>query len=86
MQRLTRRTILAATPITLALGGQLAAARPARAAKKYGPGGRKLATKSQRNRGGCENCTTCQTLHDDLPLVSLLFKSFVCIPWVRGNQ
>src|SRR5215472_2515987 len=38
MQRLTRRTILAAAPITLALGGQLAAARPAGAAKKYGPG------------------------------------------------
>ena len=38
MQRLTRRTVLAAAPITLALGGQLAAARPARAAKKYGPG------------------------------------------------
>jgi branched-chain amino acid transport system substrate-binding protein len=38
MQRLTRRTILAAAPITLALGGQLAAPRPARAADKYGPG------------------------------------------------
>jgi len=38
MQRLTRRTVLAVAPITLALGGQLAAARPARAAKKYGPG------------------------------------------------
>ena len=38
MQRLTRRTILAAAPISLALGGHLAAARPARAAKKYGPG------------------------------------------------
>ena len=38
MQRLTRRTVLAAAPITLALGGQLAAARPARAAEKYGPG------------------------------------------------
>src|SRR6516225_3902848 len=38
MQRLTRRAVLAVAPITLALGGQLAAARPARAAKKYGPG------------------------------------------------
>src|SRR6516162_5488401 len=38
MQRLTRRTVLAVAPITLGLGGQLAAARPARAAKKYGPG------------------------------------------------
>ena len=38
MQRLTRRTVLAVAPITLALGGQLAAARPARAANKYGPG------------------------------------------------
>jgi len=38
MQRLTRRTILAAAPISLALSGQLAATRPARAAKKYGPG------------------------------------------------
>ena len=38
MQRLTRRTVLAAAPVALALGGQLAAARPARAAKKYGPG------------------------------------------------
>src|SRR5215470_14853544 len=38
MQRLTRRTILAAAPISLALGGHLAAARPARPAKNYGPG------------------------------------------------
>ena len=35
MKRLTRRTIITAAPVTLALG---AAARPARAAKKYGPG------------------------------------------------
>ena len=38
MQRLTRRTILAAAPAALALGGPLLAARPARAAKQYGPG------------------------------------------------
>ena len=38
MQRLTRRTVLAVAPITLALGGQLAAARPTRAAKQYGSG------------------------------------------------
>ena len=38
MQRLTRRTVLAVAPITLALGRQLAAPRPARAAKQYGPG------------------------------------------------
>jgi D-alanyl-D-alanine carboxypeptidase len=36
MQRLTRRTVLAVAPMTLALGGQLSAARPARAAKKHG--------------------------------------------------
>jgi branched-chain amino acid transport system substrate-binding protein len=38
MKRLTRRTILAAAPAALALGGPLLAARPARAAKQYGPG------------------------------------------------
>jgi branched-chain amino acid transport system substrate-binding protein len=38
MQYLTRRTILAAAPAALAFGGPLLAARPARAAKQYGPG------------------------------------------------
>jgi branched-chain amino acid transport system substrate-binding protein len=38
MKRLTRRTILAAAPAALALGGPLLAPRPARAAKQYGPG------------------------------------------------
>jgi branched-chain amino acid transport system substrate-binding protein len=38
MQRLTRRTILAAAPAALAPGGPLLAARPVRAAKQYGPG------------------------------------------------
>jgi hypothetical protein len=38
MQRLTRRTVLGAGPITLAVGGQLLATRPVRAAKSYGPG------------------------------------------------
>ena len=38
MKRLTRRTILAAAPAALALGGPLLVARPARAAKQYGPG------------------------------------------------
>ena len=38
MQRLTRRTILAAGPATLALGGAILSPLPARAAKKYGPG------------------------------------------------
>src|SRR5215469_10081396 len=38
MKRLTRRTILAAAPATLALGGPILAAWPARAAKDYGPG------------------------------------------------
>jgi branched-chain amino acid transport system substrate-binding protein len=37
MNRLTRRTILAAAP-ALAFGGPLLTARPARAAKQYGPG------------------------------------------------
>ena len=37
MKQLTRRTILAAAP-ALALGAPFLAARPARAAKKYGPG------------------------------------------------
>ena len=37
MKQLTRRTILAAAP-ALAFGGPLLAARPARAAKQYGPG------------------------------------------------
>ena len=37
MKRLTRRTILAAAPATLAFGGPLLAPRPARA-KQYGPG------------------------------------------------
>jgi len=38
MKRLTRRTILAAAPAALTLGVPLLAARPARAAKQYGPG------------------------------------------------
>ena len=38
MKRLTRRTILGAAPAALAFGGPLLVARPARAAKQYGPG------------------------------------------------
>jgi branched-chain amino acid transport system substrate-binding protein len=38
MKRLARRTVLAAAPMTLAVGGQLMATRPVRAAKSYGPG------------------------------------------------
>ena len=38
MRRLTRRTVLAAAPTTLAVGGQLLATQPVRAAKSYGPG------------------------------------------------
>src|SRR5579862_901195 len=38
MKRLTRRTVLAAAPAALAFGGSIWAARPARAAKQYGPG------------------------------------------------
>jgi len=38
MERLTRRTILAAAPAALAFGSPILAARPARAAKQYGPG------------------------------------------------
>src|SRR6516162_5051872 len=39
MKYLTRRTILAAAPMMLAVGGQqLLAIRPVRAAKSYGPG------------------------------------------------
>ena len=38
MKHLTRRTILAAAPAALAFGGPLLTARPARAAKQYGPG------------------------------------------------
>ena len=38
MKHLTRRTILAAAPAALALGGPLLAPWPARAAKNYGPG------------------------------------------------
>ena len=38
MQRLTRRTVLSAAPTALAVGGQLLATRPVRAAKSYGPG------------------------------------------------
>jgi branched-chain amino acid transport system substrate-binding protein len=38
MQRLTRRTILAAAPAVLAFGGPFLATRSARAAKQYGPG------------------------------------------------
>jgi branched-chain amino acid transport system substrate-binding protein len=38
MKRFTRRTILAAAPAALTLGVPLLAARPARAAKQYGPG------------------------------------------------
>jgi branched-chain amino acid transport system substrate-binding protein len=38
MKRLTRRRILAAAPVALALGSPLLASWPARAAKNYGPG------------------------------------------------
>jgi branched-chain amino acid transport system substrate-binding protein len=38
MKHLTRRTVLAAAPMTLAVGAQLLVVRPARAAKSYGPG------------------------------------------------
>jgi branched-chain amino acid transport system substrate-binding protein len=38
MKRLTRRTVLAAGPATLAFGGPLLTPWPARAAKDYGPG------------------------------------------------
>jgi len=38
MQRLTRRTILAAAPTALAFGGAILSPLPARGAKKYGPG------------------------------------------------
>ncbi len=38
MKKLTRRTILATVPAALAFGGPILAARPARAAGKYGPG------------------------------------------------
>jgi branched-chain amino acid transport system substrate-binding protein len=38
MKHPTRRTVLAAAPMALAVGGQFLAARPARAAKSYGPG------------------------------------------------
>jgi ABC-type branched-subunit amino acid transport system substrate-binding protein len=38
MKHLTRRTILAAAPMALAVGGQLLATRPVCAAKSYGPG------------------------------------------------
>ncbi|MGH7085112.1 MAG: ABC transporter substrate-binding protein, partial [Acetobacteraceae bacterium] len=38
MKHLTRRTILAAAPAALTLGGAILFARPARAAKQYGPG------------------------------------------------
>jgi branched-chain amino acid transport system substrate-binding protein len=38
MKRLTRRRILAATPVAFALGSPLLASWPARAAKNYGPG------------------------------------------------
>jgi branched-chain amino acid transport system substrate-binding protein len=38
MKQLTRRTILAAAPAALAFGGPILAARPASAAKQYGPG------------------------------------------------
>src|SRR5579863_5513675 len=38
MKRLTRRTIVAAAPAAFAFGGPILAARPARAAKQYGPG------------------------------------------------
>ena len=38
MKHLTRRAVLAAAPMTLAVGGQLLATRPVRAAKSYGPG------------------------------------------------
>jgi ABC-type branched-subunit amino acid transport system substrate-binding protein len=37
MKHLTRRTVLAATPIALEAGGQFLNTRPARAAKSYGP-------------------------------------------------
>src|ERR1700747_2733297 len=38
MTKLTRRMILAAAPAALAFGSPLLRARPARAAKQYGPG------------------------------------------------
>src|SRR5215468_4205269 len=38
MKRLTRRAFLAAAPAALAFGSPLLVARPARAAKQYGPG------------------------------------------------
>jgi ABC-type branched-subunit amino acid transport system substrate-binding protein len=38
MQHMTRRTILAAAPVALAVGTPILAARPARAAKHYDPG------------------------------------------------
>jgi branched-chain amino acid transport system substrate-binding protein len=38
MKQLTRRTLLAAAPAALALGGPLLRARPVCAAKQYGPG------------------------------------------------
>jgi branched-chain amino acid transport system substrate-binding protein len=38
MKRLTRRTILASAPAALVFGAPLLVARPARAAKQYGPG------------------------------------------------
>src|SRR6201984_262758 len=38
MRHLTRRTILATAPAALVFGSPLLAARPARAAKQYGPG------------------------------------------------
>src|SRR5438094_10555796 len=38
MKRLTRRSLLAAVPAALAVGGPLFSPRPARAAKNYGPG------------------------------------------------
>jgi branched-chain amino acid transport system substrate-binding protein len=38
MKRLTRRSVLAAAPVSLAFGSPLLAPRPARAAKNYGPG------------------------------------------------
>jgi branched-chain amino acid transport system substrate-binding protein len=38
MKHPTRRMVLAAAPVTLAVGGQLLATRPVRAAKSYGPG------------------------------------------------
>ena len=69
MKRLTRRTILAA-PTALAFGGTLLGARPARAAKQYGPG----VTDSEIKIGNSSpRQSTAKTL--DRPLHPLLGNS-----------